>query len=406
VHRDYSPKGVRFYYIYKSLAHPETNGYVQPFTLQERLRHVQEARRKLGSQVPWLYDSMANDLKHALGDAPNSEFVIAPDGKIARLRSWSNPKQLRKDLEELVGPVEKPTQVADLHLKTLPLAAKDAPQGVVPRLKVTGRMQAVKVQPVLGDTTFYVKLRAEADESALSSGKGQLYLGFLLDPLYHVHWNNLVEPLRYEIKTPAGMHVSPAAAQAPKVKQPADGDPREFLVKVEGGSSKEPIEVTVKYFACTEKTCEAVTQQYLIRLERDRDGGTVSRRSGFPGRGYDVLASALKDVKLTEQQKGPVEKIREIHQERMRKLFERMREGAIDFENMPSARQELQELLLKEMKWVLNEEQYKKFAQAMKNNRSGGFGGFGGFSGRTRNGDRPPSAPAKASPAPAARPKP
>ena len=31
--RDYAPKGVRFRYLYGSLAHPENNGYVQPFAL-------------------------------------------------------------------------------------------------------------------------------------------------------------------------------------------------------------------------------------------------------------------------------------------------------------------------------------------------------------------------------------
>jgi len=45
------------------------------------------------------------------------------------------------------------------------------------------------------DTTYYAKLRAEADEPLLETGSGTMYLGFHLDPLYHVHWNNLAEPL-------------------------------------------------------------------------------------------------------------------------------------------------------------------------------------------------------------------
>ena len=44
--------------------------------------HVTEARAKLGSQITWLCDSIDNDLKHALGDAPNSEFIIDPNGQI------------------------------------------------------------------------------------------------------------------------------------------------------------------------------------------------------------------------------------------------------------------------------------------------------------------------------------
>ena len=105
VYEDYSPKGVKFLYIYKALAHPELNGYVKPFTLDERLMHVKEAQRTLGSKITWIADSMSNDIKHALGNRENSEFVIDPDGKIVRMRSWSNPEQLRKDLTELEIPV-------------------------------------------------------------------------------------------------------------------------------------------------------------------------------------------------------------------------------------------------------------------------------------------------------------
>ena len=44
--------------------------------------HVDEAKRTLGSRIPWICDNMDNDLKHALCNRPNSEFIIDPDGKI------------------------------------------------------------------------------------------------------------------------------------------------------------------------------------------------------------------------------------------------------------------------------------------------------------------------------------
>ena len=78
VERDYTPKGVQFYYLYKQLAHPELSNYVDPFTLEERLMHVAQAEVQLGSRIPWLADAMTNELKHALGDMPNSEFIIEP----------------------------------------------------------------------------------------------------------------------------------------------------------------------------------------------------------------------------------------------------------------------------------------------------------------------------------------
>jgi hypothetical protein len=254
IYRDYSPRGVQFYYIYKHLQHPELDGYIQSFTLEERLMHIQEARRTLGSEIPWLSDSMNNDLKHALGNSPNSEFVIDPEGKVAMRRAWSQPELLRQDLERLVGPVENPTQVSDLNLKVEP-PPKVAASGVVPRVEVPGIMRAVKVQPESSELPFYAKLRAEVDRDFFGTGEGILYLGFHVDPIYRVHWNNLVNPLKFEIK---------------------------FLLDVKRQKeSAEPLELAVRYFACNddEGWCIPVTQKYSIYLESDSDLGLNLRRS-------------------------------------------------------------------------------------------------------------------------------
>ena len=226
---------MRFYYVYKALAHPERDGYVKAFTLKERLMHVREAERRLGSRIPWLCDGMSNDLKNALGGVQNAELVIDPEGRVARRRAWSDPDELRRDLEQLVGPVEQPTRVADLDLQAEP-PRDGVATGIVPRVEVSGRMQALVLEPLIeaGEVPFYAKLRAEADETLLNKGKGKLYLGFHLDPLYQVHWNNRTAPLEFEVVAPEGVRVSPSKNRAPKVKQPADADPREFLVKVKG----------------------------------------------------------------------------------------------------------------------------------------------------------------------------
>ncbi len=76
VHRDYASKGVKFYYVYRALAHPENNGIVKPFSLKERLMHIGEAQQRLKTQVPWLADNMNNDFKRTIGNANNSEFVL------------------------------------------------------------------------------------------------------------------------------------------------------------------------------------------------------------------------------------------------------------------------------------------------------------------------------------------
>ena len=202
MYRDYGPKGVKFFFIYKTLAHPELVGnYVQPFTLEERLGHARQAQTELGATIPWLVDAMDNRLKHALGDRPNSEFILDPKGKVVRKRAWSHPAQVRKDLEELVGKVEKITREEDVKLNIQPPLKAAAERGVVPRL-TRPRMQPIVMEPVIEPKSlpFYAKLRIEADADVINNGSGKVYLGFHLDPFHNAHWNNLTPPLAYKME--------------------------------------------------------------------------------------------------------------------------------------------------------------------------------------------------------------
>ncbi len=276
MNRDYKPKGVKFYFVYKSLAHPELAGnYVQPFTLKERLAHARQAEKQLGASIPWIVDAMDNRLKRALGDRPNSEYILDPKGRVVRKRGWSHPGLVRKDLETLVGPVEKITKEEDLGLKLgLPVRAS-APRGVVPRVTRSG-MQAVAMEPRIDPKgePFYAKLRAEADGDLLSEGEGKLYLGFHLDPFHDGHWNNLNPPLKFTIEAPKSVKLGGRTREAAKVKAASDADPREFLLDVEDWPEDEPITLTVTYSACVgKKTCHAVRQVYVLHRRRDRDGG-------------------------------------------------------------------------------------------------------------------------------------
>ncbi len=320
--------GVKFYYIYKALAHPALYGYVTPFTLEERLMHVQEAKRRLGSEIPWICDTMSNDLKHALGDASNPEFIFDADGKLANKRWWSDPEKLREDLARLVGPVENPTSVEDLDMKALP-PRKAAAKGVVPRLEVPMGLQALKVEPVITEkgAPFYVKLRAEADRDVLHGEAGKLYLGFHIDPVYEVHWNNLVTPLRFELDLPDGAVASQTTGDAPKLEVEADSDPREFLFELDPDSTDAPIQAKVFYFACddAETYCIPVTQQYKIYLKRDPDGGR--RRTGWTDRGTGGFAETLSNSDLN----GDGRVSRDELPERLGRLFERIDENGDGF---------------------------------------------------------------------------
>lgn len=218
-------------------------------------------------RFPWLCDAMDNRVKHALGDAPNSEFIINSEGKVVRRRRWSDPEQLRKGLEELVGPVENPTRVADLDLRTEPppTAAAVGVVELIPR----SQMRVLQAEPQImeGGQPFYAKLRAETDEDLLRSGRGTLYLGLHLDPLYHVHWNNLAKPVRVKSPRLRGPRCRRRLWRAFGRRCP--------LTPIRGSfSSRCKCRLTVSYFACSdaEGWCKAVRQQHLVRLAVDPDG--------------------------------------------------------------------------------------------------------------------------------------
>ncbi|WP_197451923.1 hypothetical protein [Rosistilla carotiformis] len=287
VARDYQPKGVKFYFVYGALAHPENNGYVQPFSLDERLMHVAEAKEKLKTTVPWLADNMDNEMRWAMGNLPNSECVLDPQGKVVYFNSWSDSKTLRESLSKLVGPVANPTLASDLNLPTIQRERTDA---VLPRVQVSEQLTGVVVKAHPSSEPLYAKLRCEVAPSVIESGTGQIYLGFHLDPLYDTHWNNLADPLKYELTDFNGAKITPASGEAPRVSQETDTGPREFLVEIEGADTSKPITLTATYYACSDSPafCKAIKQSYEITLQKDDFAGGVSGRSfrfGSGGRG-------------------------------------------------------------------------------------------------------------------------
>ena len=274
VYRDYKNQNVNIFFVYKTLAHPENNGFVQPTTLEERVMHAGKAKEALGTTIPWLVDTMDNQLKHAMGDRNNSEFIVGPDGRIVRMRDWSDPQLVRSDLVELVGSVDNPTDPRSLNLK-MDFGTTEVAKGVVERVQKEGQMTAVKVETLATEHPSYVKLRAEADSGLMRRGDGKLYLGFFVDPLHHVHWNNQAGPVAVKVNgtTYTGPFVTSAAA---------DADPREFVVDI---SSREPIKIKLMYVGCDDKEtwCRELTQEFVVTLEQDRDAGRVNSRSGAGG---------------------------------------------------------------------------------------------------------------------------
>lgn len=243
---------------------------------------------------------MENDLKHALGDRNNSEFVIDPDGIILIAREWSDPELLREDLAGLVGKSETLTETFELEPDRRKSGRPDFARGIVPTIPLSSATEPLVVvsHSLENEQPLYLKLRAEAPRDAIKSPeKTKVHLDFRLDPIHAVHWNNMAAPLKFEISAPEGVTVTPSTRSAPKIDEEADLDPRQFLVGIDPGEAGRigPLEVKVDYFACddNDQWCKAVTQVFTIKWEIDRDAGRVQgsmskRRPVSPeGRGLD-----------------------------------------------------------------------------------------------------------------------
>lgn len=160
------------------------------------------------------------------------------------------------------------------------------PSGIVPGVRRPAGMVPLKIVPGKQNKPipYYATLRAEVDRHFLTRGEGRLYLGFHLDPRYAVHWNNRVKPLEFRLETAEGVRVTPSRGSGPKVKQPADKDPREFLLDIAAQAQSQPLRLTVRYFACDDADtfCIPVTQRYTVYLEPD-PGKKGSGKSSLEG---------------------------------------------------------------------------------------------------------------------------
>lgn len=294
---DYRDKGVQFYFLFQSLTHPENWGYVQPTSIQERFAQTEHAKALLKTSIPWLADTMDNEMKQHFAMTPNSQFVFDREGKILHRASWGRGSSLRESLKELVGPSEKITTVAELNLpqfgsqRTNPndiLIERKTLDGIAVPLRVAAGGEEMEVENLksldFAESNRYAKLRPEADQQLLKTGSGQLYLGFRQDPVLGAEWNNLATPPKYRI-TADGVTVTPAMAESEKLSVESDTEPREFLVDVKNWESGKPIKVEIQYFACNKKKgwCKAVEQEFTVWLEQDRTAGMVNGRSHFPG---------------------------------------------------------------------------------------------------------------------------
>ena len=249
VARDFSDRGVDFYYVYQSLAHPENWGFVQPTSIEDRFAQVEHAKGLLQTKIPWLTDPMDNQMKNFRRGTPNSQLVFDKDGKVVHRDSWGRGSSLRESLEKLVGKPETLTSVADLklprferHLAQNTLIERKRVDGVAVPLIVKAGGEGSSVDALrssdFNKSNRYVKLRPEADQQLMKTGTGKLYLGFRQDPVLGATWNNLAAPPQYKITTTGGAIFSPTTGESPKLDVESDDEPREFLIDVKGLESR------------------------------------------------------------------------------------------------------------------------------------------------------------------------
>jgi len=246
---DYAPKGIGFFYIYRYLAHPENNGYIQPFKLRERARQVTDAKNILYTRVTWLCDAMDNQVAKALEQEGCNLFIFDRRGLEEYAGHTQDESALRSALGELAGSITSTLaeSIARPNLKLVDMPKTE----VVKRVKTNlGRLKLLplKLLPLDSRSPFYVKLRVEASEELLKTGDGRLYLGFHVDPIHKVEWNNLRKTVAYAMEVPRGTVISPSISEARKVlKKATDSDPREFLLEARKWKKDQPVGITVNY---------------------------------------------------------------------------------------------------------------------------------------------------------------
>jgi len=283
--KDYTSKGVQFFYVYQSLRHPEREGYVQAQNMNERLLQLAEAKKKLGTSVPWIADTIEDSFRVTMGTNSNSVFVISPKSEIVYAADRVNDDGLREALSKIIGPVRNPTSVADLNFPQLPQYRQVNVESDL-RVERPEGMVILSITPTKPEDTYYVKLRAEAEPQLLETGKGRLFLGFYPDPILGAHWNNLTPAMKYDLKLPKGMIADPATAEAKKGPGDSDSQPRQFWVNIDADKTPGDITLSLHYFGCTETMCEALTHQYTIAFEaEDKNARTFGFNRGQRGSG-------------------------------------------------------------------------------------------------------------------------
>ncbi len=305
---DYKAKGVQFFYFYKSLRHPELGGYVQAQNMAERLLQLAEAKKKLGTKVPWIADTMDDDIRIGLRSGSWSVYLISPEGDVVYASGRIDGQALRGALSKVVGPVATATKTSDLNLPRIERAAKLVNENSELGVARPEGLSIVAIIPKTPEETYYVKLRAEADDALLNTGTGRLFLGFYPDPIHDAHWNNLTPPMKYKLMLPDGVTASPEEASAKIGEGDSDTKPRQFWVDIASDKPFGELNLKLDYFGCTSDMCLPLTHEYTIKMEIENRGSrTFGMNTGRNGQVQRPTDAGSRMARLDADKDGKVD---------------------------------------------------------------------------------------------------
>ena len=351
---DYASRGVQFYYFYKALRHPELNGYVQAQNMSERLLQLAEARRQLGTKVPWIADTMDDDMRIGLAAGSWSVYLISPDLEVVYSDGRIDANGLRSALSKAVGPAATRTNPEELNLPKISRPAKLVNEDSALGVARPEGLSIVTIIPTKPEETYYVKLRAEADDALLNTGSGRLFLGFYPDPIHGAYWNNLTEPMKYKLTLPEGVVASRPEASAQRGPGDKDSLPRQFWVDISSDKPFEELGLRLDYFGCTSEMCLPLTHEYIIKMEIENRGSRTygmnkgsaenSRRGNTRGSRMERLDSNKDGVVSFDEMFVQMKNRRgnDFSKEKAQEQFNRMdgnKDGVLSADELANTRQ-------------------------------------------------------------------
>jgi hypothetical protein len=102
LHRDFADR-ITFLTLYVREAHPGDR-CPQAVTMEEKLRHAGDYKRRDGIPWPILVDDVEGGLHRELDPKPSAVYLVDEDGRVAFRALWSNAERpLRRGIERLLA---------------------------------------------------------------------------------------------------------------------------------------------------------------------------------------------------------------------------------------------------------------------------------------------------------------